>query len=285
MSRERKAIIIGGGPAGLTAALELLRRTDIKPVVYEGADNVGGIARTYQHEGNRIDIGGHRFFSKSDRVMDWWSEILPLQGRADGENTAISLGYQNKSRWLDMPADGPNPDDVDNVMLVRARKSRILWGGKLFDYPLSLNLATLRKLGLLATMLIGFSFLRSQFLPIRPEKSLEDFFINRFGRRLYGTFFKDYTEKVWGVPCEQISAEWGAQRVKGLSLLGLFKHALGAMFRKKGDIAQKDVETSLIEQFLYPKHGPGQMWERVTEMIRERGGEVHLNAKVTGLRH
>ena len=286
---DRTAIIIGGGPAGLTTALELLRRTDIKPIVYEDADNVGGIARTYQHNGNRIDIGGHRFFSKSDRVMDWWSKILPLQGRADGKDRAISLGYPNKSRWLDMPADGPDPDLEDDVMLVRARKSRILWGGKLFDYPLSLNLETLRKLGLGATMAIGFSFLKSQIMPIRPEQSLEDFFINRFGRRLYLTFFKDYTEKVWGVPCDRISAEWGAQRVKGLSLLGIVRHALGSIFRAKGngagDLAQKGVETSLIEQFLYPKHGPGQMWERVTEMIRERGGEVHTNAKVTGLQH
>ncbi|NQV61570.1 MAG: NAD(P)-binding protein, partial [Alphaproteobacteria bacterium] len=117
MSAKRTAIIIGGGPAGLTTALELLERTDIKPIVYEGADNVGGIARTYLHAGNRIDIGGHRFFSKSDRVMDWWSRILPLQGRQDGRGGAVSLGYQNKSRWLDMPADGPNPDLVDDVML------------------------------------------------------------------------------------------------------------------------------------------------------------------------
>ena len=285
MSEERTAIIIGAGPAGLTTALELLERTDIKPIVYEGSDSVGGIARTYLHAGNRIDIGGHRFFSKSDRVMDWWSRILPLQGRADGQDGPVSLGYQNKSRWLDMPADGPDPEQVDDVMLVRARKSRILWGGKLFDYPLSLNLKTLRKLGLGATILIGFSFLRSQIAPIRPERSLQDFFINRFGRRLYNTFFKDYTEKVWGVSCEQISAEWGAQRVKGLSLSGIVKHALGAIFRRRGDVGQKDVETSLIEQFLYPKHGPGQMWERVADLIRQQGGEIHTNCRITGLQH
>ena len=168
---------------------------------------------------------------------------------------------------------------------MRARKSRILWGGKLFDYPLSLNLETLRKLGLAATVRIGFSFLRAQMLPIRPEESLEDFFINRFGRRLYNTFFKDYTEKVWGVPCGEISADWGAQRVKGLSLLGILTHALGSLFRRRDGIAQKNVETSLIEQFLYPKHGPGQMWERAAELVREKGGEVHLNNRVTGLRH
>lgn len=279
---ERTAIIIGGGPAGLTAALELAERTDIRPIVFEGGDDVGGIARTFVHNGNRIDIGGHRFFSKSDRVMDWWSRVLPLQGSRHG---AVELHYQNKSRWLAMPEDGPDPDREDNVMLVRPRKSRILWGGQLFDYPLSLNLATLKKLGLLRTMKVGFSFLRSQLMPIRPEVTLEDFFINRFGRELYGTFFKDYTEKVWGVPCSEISAEWGAQRVKGLSLLGILKHALGSIVRRRGDIAQKDVETSLIEQFLYPKHGPGQMWQRVVEMIEERGGEVRLNTKVTGLRH
>ena len=284
MTDKQTAIIIGGGPAGLTTALELLERTDIKPIVYEGSDNVGGIARTYLHAGNRIDIGGHRFFSKSDRVMNWWSRILPLQGLEDGADGPIALDYQNNSRWLEMPADGPNPDQVDEVMLVRARKSRILWNGKLFDYPLSLNLETLRKMGLGTTMAVGLSFLRSQIAPIRPEASLEDFFINRFGRRLYQTFFKDYTEKVWGVPCGQISAEWGAQRVKGLSLLGIVKHALGAVFRGKNDLAQKQVETSLIEKFLYPKHGPGQMWERVAEMIRESGGEVHMNCKITGLR-
>ncbi len=285
MSQERTAIIIGGGPAGLTTALELLERTNIKPIVYEGSDNVGGIARTFVHAGNRIDIGGHRFFSKSDRVMDWWSRILPLQGRGDGQDGPVSLGYQNKSRWLHMPADGPNPDQVDDVMLLRARRSRILWDGKLFDYPLSLNLETLGKLGLGATILIGFSFLRSQLAPIRPERSLQDFFINRFGRRLYNTFFKDYTEKVWGVSCQLISAEWGAQRVKGLSLLGIVKHAFGALFRRRGDVAQKDVETSLIEQFLYPKHGPGQMWERVADLVRQRGGEVHMGCRVTGLQH
>lgn len=279
---ERTAIIVGGGPAGLTVALELLERTDIKPIVFEGGDDVGGIARTFVHNGNRIDIGGHRFFSKSDRVMDWWSRVLPLQGSNHG---TIKLHYQNKSRWLEMPADGPDPETEDDVMLVRPRRSRILWGGQLFDYPLSLNLETLRKLGFARTMKVGFSFLRAQLLPIRPERTLEDFFINRFGRELYGTFFKDYTEKVWGVPCVEISAEWGAQRVKGLSLLGILKHALGSLFRRRGDIAQKDVETSLIEQFLYPKHGPGQMWQRVVEMIEERGGEVRLNTKVTGLRH
>ncbi len=286
---ERRAIIIGGGPAGLTAALELLRRTDIKPIVYEAADDVGGIARTHEHNGNRIDIGGHRFFSKSDRVMAWWNQILPLQGPYNVEGVGganrIEISYQNKKRWLDMSAEGPNPDEVDDVMLIRARKSRILFLGKLFDYPISLSLGTLVKLGPVATLKIGFSYIYANLFQIKPEVSLRDFFINRFGRELYGTFFKDYTEKVWGVPCEEISAEWGAQRIKGLSLLGAIVHAVKSIFRSTRSLAQKDTETSLIEQFLYPKFGPGHVWHKVVEMIKAEGGEVRLNTRVSELSH
>ncbi len=286
---EKRAIIIGGGPAGLTVALELLRRTDIKPIVFEGDDDVGGIARTHEYKGNRIDIGGHRFFSKSDRVMQWWDDILPLQGAYNVEGVGaankIEITYQNKKRWLDMPADGPNPDVVDDVMLVRARTSRILFRGKMFDYPISLSLGTLAKLGPIATMKIGFSYIYANMFQIKPEVSLRDFFINRFGRELYLTFFKDYTEKVWGVPCEEISAEWGAQRIKGLSLLGAIVHAVKSIFKATSSIAQKDTETSLIEQFLYPKFGPGHMWRKVVELIEEAGGEVRMNHKVTGLSH
>jgi protoporphyrinogen oxidase len=280
---KRTAIIIGGGPAGLTAALELLRRTDIKPIVYEASDDVGGIARTYVYKGNHIDIGGHRFFSKSDRVMAWWRDILPLQGGDLGNG--LEIRYQNRSQWLEQAADGPDPDRTNDVMLVRSRKSRILWAGNLFDYPLSLNLATLRKMGALRTLQVGVSYIRSRLLPVRPERSLEDFFINRFGRRLYGTFFKDYTEKVWGVPCSDISAEWGAQRVKGLSLTGLLRHAIASLTRRNGSLDQKGVETSLIERFLYPKFGPGQVWSRARDRIVELGGEVHLGVAVAGLEH
>jgi protoporphyrinogen oxidase len=218
---ERVAIIIGAGPAGLTAAYELAEKTDIKPLVFEAADDVGGIARTFQYKGNRIDLGGHRFFSKSDRVMDWWREVLPLQRYVDSADSRIEIKYQRKTRWIDLPEDGPNPDETDDVMLVRERVSRILFRGRFFDYPLSLSLRTLANLGLMSTFRIGFSYMRSHLFPIRPERTLEDFFINRFGRELYGTFFKDYTEKVWGVPCHEISAEWGAQRVKGLSIVAV----------------------------------------------------------------
>ncbi|MEM7545802.1 MAG: NAD(P)/FAD-dependent oxidoreductase [Pseudomonadota bacterium] len=279
MGNETKiAIIAGGGPAGLTAALELAQRTDIKPLVFEATDYVGGISRTHVHQGNRIDIGGHRFFSKSKRVMDWWRAVMPLQG-LDGADESLRIAYQNKETVIDLPDDGPNPDETDLVMLVRPRKSRILFKGKLFDYPLSLSPDTLLKLGLLETGLIGLSYIKAHLLP-RPERTLEDFLINRFGVRLYGTFFKEYTEKVWGRDCAHISAEWGAQRIKGLSLRGALLNAASKIF---GFLRPKQVETSLIEQFLYPKFGPGQMWETATDLIRQAEGKVTLNARVTGV--
>ena len=282
---ERVAIIIGAGPAGLTAAYELAEKSDVKPRVFEAADDVGGIARTFKYMGNYIDLGGHRFFSKSDRVMDWWRAVLPLQRHVDSTESRIEITYQKKTRWIDLPEDGPDPDETDDVMLVRQRVSRILFGGRFFDYPLSLSFRTLANLGLLATLRIGFSYMRSHLFPVRPENTLEDFFINRFGRELYNTFFKDYTEKVWGVPCREISAEWGAQRIKGLSIVSVLVHALKALRPKKGSITQKETETSLIEQFLYPKYGPGHMWERVRRLVEARGGEVRFERRVIGLKH
>ena len=274
-----RAIIIGAGPAGLTAAHELAEKTDITPVVLEKSDLIGGIARTVNYKGNRIDIGGHRFFSKSDRVMDWWLRFFPLQA---GEGDRFAVSYQGKTRDVETGA-GVDPDREDRVMLVRRRKSRIYYMRRFFDYPISLSPDTLMKLGLPRTLRIGFSYLGSILRPIRNEQSLEDFFINRFGRELYNTFFKSYTEKVWGVPCRDISAEWGAQRIKGLSIGSAVAHFLRSCFRRRSDIAQKETETSLIEQFLYPKYGPGQMWEAVAERVREQGGEVHLGRNVVGL--
>lgn len=280
MAETKKiAIIAGGGPAGLTAALELARRTDIKPIVFEAADNVGGISRTHVHEGNRIDIGGHRFFSKSKRVMDWWRDLMPLQG-LNGADEKLRIAYQNKETIIDLPENGPDPAETDHVMLVRPRKSRILFKGKLFDYPLSLTPDTLLKLGLFETGLIGLSYVKAHTFP-RKEETLEDFLINRFGVRLYRTFFKDYTEKVWGRDCSDISAEWGAQRIKGLSLRGALLNAASKVF---GFLRPKKVETSLIEQFLYPKFGPGQMWEVAMDLIRNAGGEVALNTRVIGVK-
>jgi len=270
------AVIIGAGPAGLTAALELLRRTRILPLVLEKSAYMGGISRTVNYKGNRIDIGGHRFFSKSDRVMDWWTSILPVEQSGESNHRLV---YQNQERvWSanqDANGSGPDPQVDDLVMLVRPRKSRIFYLRKLFDYPLNLNLRTLRNLGAQRTVKAGLSYIASSLRPIRPEKTLEDFLINRFGRHLYRTFFKSYTEKVWGVSCDQISAEWGAQRIKGLSLRKALAHHVKKVFGiRSAEISQKDTETSLIEKFLYPKLGPGQLWEEVAKRVCAGGGEI-----------
>jgi len=180
---EKTAIIIGAGPAGLTAAFELLAHTDFRPVVLESTDDVGGLARTVNYKGNRIDIGGHRFFSKSDRVMEWWENVLPFQA-PEGGNGALEITYQNSSRALSASRPVADPDATDLVMLVRPRVSRIFFQRQFFPYPISLSVGTLRKLGMAQTMRIGFSYLRVRIAPLREEKSLEDFFINRFGREL-----------------------------------------------------------------------------------------------------
>ena len=270
------AIIAGAGPAGLTAALELLERTDVVPLVFEADAMVGGLSKTVNYKGNRLDIGGHRFFSKSTRVMDWWTEIMPVQG-----------GRQDDPGWLaGVAAAGPDPDEVELVMLLRERRSRILYLGRMFDYPVSLNANTVRNLGPWRMLKIAVSYARARAFPIRDESTLEQFMINRFGRELYRTFFEDYTEKVWGVPCSQIKADWGAQRIKGLSVSKVLRHALGRIFsrnRSDGDIYQQGAETSLIERFLYPKRGPGQLWEEVARQVVELGGEINLGHTITAM--
>lgn len=248
-------VIIGAGPAGLTAARELLLRGGPRTVVLEQGTQVGGLSRTVVHAGNRIDIGGHRFFSKSERVNELWRSMLPVEGDID-------------------------PRTTDRVMLLRDRLSRILFLGSLFDYPISPTFATLSRLGLLRTARILASYVRRRLLPVRPEASLEDFFVNRFGDELYRTFFRDYTEKVWGVPCREIRPEWGAQRVKGLSIAKAAAHAIRTLFGWK----PAGVETSLIDRFQYPKFGPGQMWDAFADDITARGGEILTGVQVTGIR-
>jgi protoporphyrinogen oxidase len=272
--RSRRAIIIGAGPAGLTAAYELLTRTGIKPIVLEKSAYLGGIARTVNYKGNRIDIGGHRFFSKSGRVTEWWLKILPLQAL---ENGPVTTKYHRMQRTVTPSATAPDPVSTDLVMLLRSRKSRIYYLRRFFEYPITLSKNTLVNLGLWRTIKIGMSYMHSTLFPLKREDTLEHFLINRFGRELYRTFFKSYTEKVWGVPCDQISAEWGAQRIKGLSIWATLRHVFRKWSRRdSSDIQQKGTETSLIERFMYPKFGPGQMWEEVARRIREMGGEIRM---------
>lgn len=276
------AVIAGAGPAGLTAALELLRRSEVTPIVFEADSQVGGISKTIEYRGNRMDLGGHRFFSKSDWVMRWWQEILPVAAPRQTDSAArVRLSYQQQSAHFTPNTSGSANSDA--VMLVRARLSRIFYRRRFFDYPLKLNVKTLRGLGIVETLLTGLSYSGARLAPRSPEHSLEDFLINRFGNRLYRTFFKDYTEKVWGVPCEEISAEWGAQRIKGLSITKAVANAMTSRFHSSFNTAQKHTETSLIERFLYPKFGPGQMWEEVARRVQLNGGTIHLGHRIVAI--
>jgi len=290
---QKTAVIIGAGPAGLTAAYELLDKTDIKPIIYEMTEDIGGISKTVNYKGNRMDIGGHRFFSKNNRVMQWWQNILPLQGAPAKDDAALGRNVpicqkclkRKLGREKTQKITAPDPENEDKVMLNRGRLSRIFFLRKFFNYPVTLNSNTIMNLGALRMLKIGLSYAKTSLSPIKEEKSLEDFFINRFGEELYLTFFKDYTEKLWGVPCNEIKPDFGAQRVKGLSINKVITHAIKSNFSKDSSIEQKKVETSLIEQFMYPKFGPGQMWEEVAEIIIENCGEIHFNQEVIGIVH
>lgn len=272
----KKVVIIGAGPAGLTAGLELQKLGLVNLLIIEADTLVGGISKTVSYGGNRIDIGGHRFFSKSTWVMDWWTNILPIF--LDKKNEEICLSYHGQNQVINSATK--LMQNKNQVMLLRSRLSRIYFNKNFFEYPLKLTLSTLKKIGLKKAIEFGFSYLLSKLYPRNPEKSLEDFLINRFGRKLFEQFFKDYTEKVWGVSCSQISANWGAQRIKSLSIAKTIIHAI----RKKikfGSVGSK--QTSLIEYFLYPKYGPGQMWETVANHFKNQGGSLKLNCRVTGI--
>jgi len=265
----KTAIVIGAGPAGLTAAYELCRRTkDWKVIVLEGSEEIGGLSRTVFHEGCRIDIGGHRFFSKSRQVNDIWAQVMPLQGKPAKDDIILD-------RPCHVSPGGPDPETEDAVMLCRHRVSRIYYLRHFFDYPITVKPATLRAMGLVRTVKAGCSYLSGTVFK-RPERSLEDFYINRFGKVLYSMFFEDYTEKLWGIHPSKISPEWGAQRVKGLSL---WKAVLN-VFIPHG----RNGETSLIDEFCYPKLGPGQFWEALAARLREEGVEIRMNACVSGFR-
>lgn len=267
----KNVIVIGAGPAGLSSAYELSKNKDCNVTVLEAENQVGGISKTVEYHGNHIDIGGHRFFTKSDRINKLWDEIMPIQG-------APALDDKILDNKKDYAVGGPDPEKEDNVMLLRHRVSRIYFLKKFFDYPISLKPRTFINMGFTRTMKAGFGYIHSS-IHKRKEVSLEDFYINRFGKPLYGLFFEGYTEKLWGVHPSKLSADWGAQRVKGLSLWKALISAITKPFKRD----KNKVETSLIDQFEYPKKGPGQLYTRMAEIVKDRGVKFEYGAEVTSV--
>ncbi len=240
MIANNRTLIIGAGPAGLAAGYALAKRGQEVCVLEADPEYVGGISRTVRHKGFRFDIGGHRFFSKSREVEDFWTEVLP------------------------------------NDMLVRPRSSRIYYRGHFFAYPLR-PVEAFMTLGPFESARCALSFMRARIRPVPAPKSFEDWVVNQFGRRLFEIFFKTYTEKVWGMSCSEISAEWAAQRIKGLSLWGAIRNS----FRRRPQEDASKVVRTLINSFRYPRHGPGMLWETCADKIKAMGGQVLLDRRVT----
>lgn len=243
----KRVVIIGAGPAGLTAAYTFLKQSKkYEIIVLEEESLVGGISKTINYNGNRMDLGGHRFFTKDDEIMDIWKSILPIKDEKE-----------------------------EKTLLYRPRISRIYYNKKFFDYPVNLSFKTIRNLGFKDTMISGFSYIKSSFHKL-PEENLENFYINRFGKKLYKIFFKDYTYKLWGIEPSKIDSSWGSQRVKGISI----KEVLKDYFKRLFKIKDKNKQISLIDKFYYPKLGPGMMYEEMANEVKKLGGVIKLNSKV-----
>lgn len=237
----KKITIIGAGPAGLTAAYEILKKSDTYEVtILEQTDRIGGIACTVFHNGNYMDLGGHRFYSKCDSITKWWQEVPGV------------------------------------TLLKKKRKSEIYYNSKFFDYPIKADLKNLSALGIKELLLIFTNYIKAR-IKKKEENSLEDFYINRFGKRLYELFFKDYTQKVWGMPPDKISPDWGNQRVKGLSIFEVIKDSLKSALHIKDN---NKTQISLIEEFYYPSYGPGELWNAVANEIEKMGGKIIKNCRV-----
>ena len=268
----KKIVVIGGGPAGLTAAYELLTKCkDVEVTLFEESDILGGIAKTVEYKGNRMDMGGHRFFSKMPEVNEWWEKMMPMQGAPSYDDIVLK-------REVATVSGGPDPEKSDVVMLNRRRVSRIFFDGKFYDYPISLKPETFKNMGFANTMKCGFSYLGAMLHKL-PEDNLENFYVNSFGRQLYSMFFEYYTENLWGRHPSEIDASWGAQRTKGLSIGGIIKDVFGKLLNVKN----REVNTSLIEEFKYPKLGPGELWEITGKKVQELGGSILFGARVTQL--
>lgn len=266
-----KNVIIGAGPAGITAAYEFSKHPNFETELFEKADFIGGISATLDFDGNKVDLGPHRYYTKSDRVQKLWETVLPLQGKPTVDD--VELEHNLPFSKL---ADAPDPEKNDNVFLHRPRLTRIYYRKRFFDYPVKLSLNTIKGLGFINMVKIGLTYGTSLFFK-RKETNLENFFINRFGTHLYKTFFKDYTEKLWGNKCSDISAEWGAQRVKGISVVVILREILGKIFLRN---KFKTKQTTLIESFYYPKLGSGQMYERMAEISKANGAKISLSSDV-----
>lgn len=269
---KKRIVIVGAGPAGLTYAYELLKKSKkYEVVILEASNTIGGISQTVKYKGNRIDIGGHRFFTKNEKVNEIWREILPLQGKP-------SKDYKLLKRNIEISENGPDPEKTDEVFLKRNRISRIFFNKHFYDYPISLKFETIKNMGFITTIKVGFSYLKSSIFK-KKDDTLENFYINRFGKKLYSMFFEFYTTKVWGRTPKDIDASWGAQRVKGISITKV----LGNAFKKLFNIKDKNKETSLIEEFYYPKLGPGYLYETMAKKCVEMGATILLNHEVIGI--